>query len=70
MADEAKAEKNLAEASECLSEAARLIVLIAKHYNEDVVAAALQWRFGIGSWESTKITRDAKKLLDAMPKSR
>ncbi len=64
---EKEPQKKFADAVECIQAAARLHVMMDEHSTHKAIKAALQWRYGISSWEADSVVKSALALLDAMP---
>ena len=65
-----KPQEKLTDAVECIQSAAKLHVLMDKHSSQEAIRSALQWRYGIQSWEADEVTKAALSLLDVMPTRR
>lgn len=61
-------EMTIEKVSEYMTEAARLHIRLGGHATVDVVKIALIWRFDCSDYQAKRITEEALRLMDAMPK--
>lgn len=61
-------ELTIEKVSEYMTAAARLHIALGKHATVDCVKIALIWRFGCTDYQARRVTEEALRLMDAMPK--
>lgn len=67
---QSKPTEKLEDAAKLMTAAAVLHLSLSQNATEDIIAKALQWRYGVTPWESQQCYRSAMTLLDNMPEAR